>query len=342
MAVDTPVEEPFGHYIKALGPLFDPDQHMNVDRLFEFVCCLVRAGGIEDQGWDPILESTALVDDLSKLSAERLDPQKYDHPERTRARLALLSYCHVTEADFFYHVLANLSRLRAGAKYDMEPFSDLRRMRKQGGIQPALGDKIRRVNELAAKAGVDTASIFAEIYFKNIRNSVFHADYTVTETDFRMLHGLYKAKEGYLTPTVPFDELYSILRRSFAFYSAVLALHRRARRRLSGLKNKILPYDGHYKGLLELVCEDDLLCGFRTYWPNGSSSEFTRTNTGCAGVNITFEEDGSINFMVGLYATKPGPFSPLVERDAAPVYTPARGRSKALHWPDDLKPYDAG
>ena len=80
-----------------------------------------------------------------------------------------------------------------------------------------------------------------------------------------------------------------------------MALHRRTRHRLSGLKHKILPYNGHYKGLLELIFEDDLLCGFRTYWPNGSNSEFTRTHTGCTGVNITFENDGSINFMVGLY-----------------------------------------
>ena len=85
----------FDRYVEALGALFDPDQHMGVDRLFEFVCCLIRAGGIEDQGWDPILESTALIDDLSRLSTEPLDPQKYAHPERTRARLALLSYCHV-------------------------------------------------------------------------------------------------------------------------------------------------------------------------------------------------------------------------------------------------------
>jgi hypothetical protein len=169
----------------------------------------------------------------------------------------------------------------------------------------------------------------------------FHADYTVTETEFRMLQGLYKVKEGYLTPTVPFDELDSILRRSFAFYSAVMALHRRTRHRLSGLKNKILPYDGHYKGLLELTFEDDLRCGFRTYWPNGSNSEFTRTHSGCSSVNITFENDGSINFMVGLYASKRGRFSPLVEHDAAPIYSAAQGRAKALHWPDDLKPYDA-
>ena len=338
---NTPGTVHFDRYVGALEPLFDPDQHMRVDRLFEFVCCLIRAGGIEDQGWDPILESTALIEDLSRLSTEPLDPEKYPHPDKTRARLALLSYCHVMEADFFYHVLANLSRLRDGAKYDMDPFRDLRKRGKQSGIPPALGAKIQRVNELAAKVGIDTASIFSEIHSRDIRNSVFHADYTLTETGFRMLHGLYRVKTGNLTPAVPFDELDSIVHRSFAFYSAIMELHRRTRHRLSGLKHKILPYDEHYKGLLELIFEDDLLCGFRTYWPNGSNSEFTRTRAGCSGINMTFENDGSINFMVGVYASKRGPFSPLVEHDAAPIYNPARGRAKAPHWPDDLKPYEA-
>jgi hypothetical protein len=334
-------QDTFQRYVDALAPLFDPANHMRVDRLFEFVCCLIRAGGIEDQGWDPIVESAALIEDLDKLSAEPLDPEKFKHPERTRARLALLSYCHLTEADFFYHVLANLARLRAGDKYNMVPFFDLRRQRKNGTIPPSLSSKIHRVNELSAKVDVDTKSLFEEIYHKDIRNSVFHADYTITDTEFRMLDGLYKNSKGYLTHSVTFAELDTILRRSFAFYSAVMALHRRARRQLAGLRNKLLPYDGHYKGLLELLFEDDLLCGFRTYWPNGSNSEFTRTHAGCWGVNTTFEQDGSINFMVGLYASKRGSFSPLVEQDGAPRYTPAPGRHKPPHWPDDLKAYDA-
>ena len=154
------------------------------------------------------------------------------------------------EADFFHHVLANLSRLRDGAKYDMDPFRDLRKRGKQSGVPPALGAKIQRVNELAAKVGIDTASIFSEIHSSDIRNSVFHADYTLTETGFRMLHGLYRVKAGNLTPTVPFDELDSIVQRSFAFYSAIMELHRRTRRRLAGLKHMILPYDGYYKGYL--------------------------------------------------------------------------------------------
>ena len=132
-----------------------------------------------------------------------------------------------------------------------------------------------------------------------------------------------------------------MMRHSFAFYSAVMALHQRSRRQLIDFRNKILPYDGHYKGLLELLFEGDLLSGFRAYWPNGSNSEFSRTRAGSLCVNIRFEKDRSINFMVGLYASRRGSFSPLVEHDAAPVYAPARGRRMDPHWPDELKPYEA-
>jgi hypothetical protein len=202
--------------------------------------------------------------------------------------------------------------------------------------------KIRRVNELASKVRVDTKSLFEEFYFKDIRNAVFHADYALTDTDFVMRgDSWHKVKAGYLTPAVPLDELGEIISNTFEFYNAIMALHQWARRQLVDFKNKILPYDWHYKGLLELLFEDDLVAGFRTYWPNGSISEFSRTRAEMShAINMYFENDGSINFMVNLYARQPGTFSPLVERDGVPVYSPAKGRTKAPHWPEDLKPYE--
>ena len=69
----------------------------------------------------------------------------------------------------FYHVLANLSRLRDGAKYDMDPFRDLRKRHKQRRIPPALGDKIQRVNELAAKVGIDSVAPARQRAFQSHR-----------------------------------------------------------------------------------------------------------------------------------------------------------------------------
>jgi len=112
-------------YADILNDLFDPTPHMDVVRLFEFVCVLVRAGGIQGPGWDPWLESQAVMDDLKALMASAHKAENILDPERTEMRLALLSYCHITEVDLSYFLIANLLRLRLGKKYCMEPFSDL-------------------------------------------------------------------------------------------------------------------------------------------------------------------------------------------------------------------------
>jgi hypothetical protein len=111
------------HYADILNDLFDPTPYMHQDRLFEFVCTLVRAGGIQGPGWDPWLESKAVIDDLQNLAKLELPREKFPDLERTQARLALLSYCHITEMDLPYVLLANLLRLRLGRKYSMSPFS---------------------------------------------------------------------------------------------------------------------------------------------------------------------------------------------------------------------------
>jgi hypothetical protein len=189
------------HYAEILNDLFDPRPHMKVERFFEFVCTLVRAGGIHGPGWDPWLESKAVIDDLQNLSDLTLPADKFPDIERTQARERCL--------------------------------------------------------------------------------------------------------------------------RSFTDF-----------------KNRFSPYDLHYKGLLELVFGgEDKLIGFRVYWPNSHLSEFVRKDEGCDGRNLEFDPDGSINFFVGIYASKPGTFSPLVEHDAQPKYPERPGASVCPYWPEPLASY---
>ena len=72
------------HHAEALNPLFDPTPFMPSDRLFEFVCTLVRAGGIEDAEWDPWDESKATLNDLSNLAKIDLPKDLFPYPDRTR------------------------------------------------------------------------------------------------------------------------------------------------------------------------------------------------------------------------------------------------------------------
>lgn len=174
-----------------------------------------------------------------------------------------------------------------------------------------------------------------------LRNAVYHSDY--------VLHGdgliIRKAsrlskRAGYYTPRIGWEELDEIITNAFACFSALFSLYERCRRSFGDFRNTFLPYDFHYKGVLQFLFDaDEVLIGFRVYWPNGTTGEYARTKDACTGQNISFDPDGSINFMVGLYASRPGPFSPLVEQGAEPTYANVPGTTMMPHWPADLKPY---
>lgn len=334
------------NYADILNDLFDPTPHMRADRLFEFVCSLVRAGGIEVQGWDPWYESQAVIDDLQNLGALELPPEKFLDAERTRVRLALLSYCHITEMDFPYLLVANLLRLRTGQKYHMAPFNDLARPIGKGPhaqlLRPSPKKKIKRIRELSEQAKLpNVGKGLEEIYDDTIRNAVYHSDYILHGSQMRLRSDHRKPKgQNILTPVVEFAELEEIISNAFAFYSALFALYERCRNSFTDFKDKLIPFDCHYKGIMEFVFgKDDGLIGFRVYWPNGSQSEFSRTEAGCVGQNITFDSDGSINFFVGIYAVKPGTFSPLVEFNSQPNYPCCPGTEFRPHWPNPLGAY---
>jgi hypothetical protein len=337
------------HYADILNDLFDPTPHMRVDRFFELACTLVRAGGMHGPGWDPWLESRAVIDDLQNLSNLELPPEKFPDVERTQARLALLSYCHITEMDLPYVLIANLLRLRLGAKYCMSPFADLAKPigKKTGMLQkfkpPSPLQKIKRIKEMGDAAGMPKiGEALTEIYDSVVRNAVYHSDYILHDRKMHLNKDFRKSKteNGIYTPVVEFKELAELISEAFAFYGALSALYERCLRSFTDFKDRFLPYDHHYKGLLELVFgAEDKLTGFRVYWPNSHLSVFVRTDEGCDGRNLEFDPNGSINFFVGLYASRRGSFSPLVEHDAKPLYPERPGTTIRPHWPDPLKGY---
>lgn len=85
-----------------------------------------------------------------------------------------------------------------------------------------------------------------------------------------------------------------------------------------------------------LADDDGIICGFKMHWPNGTDSTFRHDKDGIDMVNCMLAmQHNTIDFMVGLYARKPGTFSPLVEEGAPPVYTNREGDEVPLHWPGD-------
>jgi hypothetical protein len=312
------------HYVNVLNDLFDPTPHMNSIRIFEFVCALVRAGGLELGGFDPWYESRSIIDDMRNLS-------QLDLPN-----------------DRFPDLMANLLRLRSGEKYHLEPFHDLAQKRppKKGHafgktIPPTPSQKIKRISELAKKANMEPIGAAIEATHDAVlRNAVYHSDYVIHDDSLIIRKGSrLSKKEGVYTPRIELDELEQVITNAFAFFSALFSLYERCRRSFGDFKNLFLPYDGH-KGIMQfLFDEDGVLIGFRVYWPNGTTGEYARTKDACTGHNLAFDSDGSINFMVGLYASKPGGFSPLVEDGVEPTYANIPGTVLRPHWPADLRSY---
>jgi len=181
-----------------------------------------------------------------------------------------------------------------------------------------------------------------DTYFPEIRNAVFHADYTLSDTVFHMIRDYYSSPKGYLTRDVPISELLTLVDRNLALYYALFNRHELARAGFTHLKDKAFPFDLRLKGLIEFLFEDDLVCGFRVYWPNQQQAQFTRTANGSHALNVWPELQGGLNIEVGINATPPGPFSPLVESGQQPAYTPAPGRTTPPYWPSNGEPVRLG
>jgi hypothetical protein len=262
------MNERIRHYADILNPLFWRDEFKRMDRLFEFACTLIRASGLQDTGWDSYYESLALLEDLKQLQLIELDPNNFPFPEVTRARLALISYCHVTEMNFPYELLANLIRLHLGKKYCMNPLAHLMRpiTRKVNGIQVIRGIKmpspdknIKEIELLSAQAGIPEVGVaLREIYDPVIRNAVYHSDFVLHDKSMRLLSDLRLSKKGDRTSIIPFDELGEVINDAFAFHSALIQLYKRSCHSFTDFRHSFLPYDPYYKGILEFTFENPL------------------------------------------------------------------------------------
>jgi hypothetical protein len=324
-------------YADILCPLFwDQRYDVKVDAIFDMSCSLLRANGMRDTGWDSYAESIAFLGDFTALMQIEFPKESFPQPESTQTRLALTAYSHMIEMNVPYELLANLLRVRLGMRYSTDPLIHLDTFdRKSKRIRRAVPRvKINEIKKLSEQAGMPEVGTALEgIYNNTIRNAIAHSDYAVHDGSLRLLSGS--------MAIISFEELGETTSSAFAFHSALLLLWKRQLRRFTGFKGKMLPFDPVCKGVLEFVYEDDdALMGLRVYWPNGQTSYCGRDADGTThATNIEFECDGRIGFFVGIYASKPSEFSPLVEDGSDPNYAVIPGTDKRPHWPHNLKAY---
>lgn len=319
-------------YFDTLEPLFLPEVPVRND-IVNYFASLLRIVGMEDKGWDPYLESRAILEDLNAIFQTELPDAKFPDKNLTIWRMGLLMYSHIVEMDAPYEVITNLLRFRLGNGYSPNPFymflSTAQKKRfRRSGIYPK--QKIEIIKSLSVKANLSVGEIFDDFYNGKLRNAISHSDYILTDKEFRCRNGT--GSVGAFS--VPLKELNEIITKSKLFISTFFALESAARKCWGSQKHRAMPYDPVYKGLLEvLVNDDDLMCGFKVHWPNNSESVYRRTLGGIDMINCRLDmKNATIAFMVDLYAREPGEFSPLVEKDGAPNYTILEGTGRIPSW----------
>lgn len=319
-------------YIPLMAPLFFPDDPVGPD-IVRYFASILRIVGMEDKGWDPYLESRAVIDDLYALMQLDLPDDKFSDGELTHWRLALLFYNHIVEMDAPYEVLTNLLRFRLGKGYSPNPYysllsEDEKKRFKKAGLFPA--QKIKIIKNLCADAGLKMGDIFDEFFRVDLRNAISHSDFIFTDDGFRCRNGYGWRKAFKIT----FEELDEILTKAKVFIGTFFGLEREARRVWGEHAGKGLPYDLRYKGIMEILVDDEgLMNGFKVHWPNKSESVYRRTESGIDMSNCHLDfQRATIEMFVGLYARRPGKFSPLVEADALLAYTRIEGSESDLHW----------
>ncbi len=324
------VEEIRERYVKILTPLFLPEDPLSND-IVRYFASLLRIVGMEDSGWDPHLESRALLDDLNSLLQMDLPEDRFPERGITTWRLGLLFYSHIVEMDAPYEVLTNLLRFRLGKGYSPNPyyaFLTEKERKRPSRIYPTR--KIEILSKLGQEAGISIASLFDEFYDNDLRNAVSHSDFILTDDHFRCRGGA----GAWHAFSMPLERVNEVITKAKIFVGTFFGLDVEARRIWGTHKHRAIPYDPTYKGLMEvLVDQSDLLCGFKIHWPNNTESVYRRMDTGIEMTNCMLDlRNATIEFMVGLHARNPGTFSPLVEQGEPSRYTPLEGTGEVPQW----------
>ncbi|MBT5551818.1 MAG: hypothetical protein HOJ79_15220 [Nitrospina sp.] len=308
-------------YINFLQPLFLPPDPQNKN-VINYFASLLRIVGMEDKGWDPHLESRAILENLNSILQMDLPENSFPDNEWTKWRVGLLMYSHIVEMDAPYEVLTNLLRFKNEKGYSPNPFLlFLTDRQKKSAIKYGLNpkQKIGIIKELSSEAGINVGDIFDEIYNPDLRNAISHSDYILSNEGFRSRGGTINGNSF----TMSLENLGEILVKSRIFMSTFFALESKTRNEWGKQKHKGIPFDPNLKALIEfLVNGEDQMCGFKIHWPNNSDSVYRRTEDGIEMTNCDVDMgNATISFSISSYAREPSSFSPLIEKNDSPTYS---------------------
>lgn len=209
------------------------------------------SNGIENSGWDTVIESDAFVCDFIGLIGAPLNLY-------TRIRIMLQLYCHIIEMSHFFHVLYNMF-LTIQRKEPPNIFNFLDKY--TGDKPPSSRSKLFEIKKKAKFLGFHTLeTLLNEIYKFNIRNAVLHSDYTIWEDEIRLKHKTVEIKKIKFTEfntifnkaIIYFEEFFKILKKhKFSYKNGYIITDRKSS-------------NGKDLSDIELIVNNELLVGFKS------------------------------------------------------------------------------
>src|SRR5215218_7304759 len=95
---------------------------------------------------------------------------------------------------------------------------------------------------------------------------------------------------------MPLDNVNALITNAFSFYGAFFALHSVWLKALADAPRFHLWPRWE---VLEILSGPDGVHGFVVHFSNGSRARLSRTPAGTEAINVVFEGDGRLNFMIG-------------------------------------------
>lgn len=227
---------------------------------FEYACAMLNFRGMEDIGWDPLQETIYVYEDLTGLLSA---PLRQD----TRVRLALLLYCHLTEAEDVYRIIYNMLRITQGHRYSAFPFEPLVIRRRNGDrIDPSVR---KIVNEIETYARTIIRPVVGDMFRESVnhelRNAFYHSDYTIYNGEFRSRHAWFLHEDNVRSQVLSQEELNQLINSGISLFQDFMSVYMKHRR--SYRSNKIVQgrftHDDSYAPITLLARRPHGLYGFR-------------------------------------------------------------------------------
>lgn len=143
----------------------------------EYCCALLRIEGTKGPGWDTLVESSKLLQQIMNFVCAPIDSD-------FKVRLILMAYCHTIEMDFIYNIIGNMINISKGERYSINCFSKFKN-NKKCIIYPV--DKIKKILEWTKGTSYEPiGNVFQQIHQREIRNAFDHSDYVIYRDNFHI------------------------------------------------------------------------------------------------------------------------------------------------------------